>query len=568
MRDRKRIGTVLSGSTSERLSFLVLEGAEDEVRVGKYVVTIPPSGAYRYIAMIEDLEYYHEFYEEGDVWVEAIRKGMSIPERVARQYLRARARIVGVVTGSGLEQSHRPPPPGSPVYTVKGEDLKPVYGHDPSDTLLPPHLIDIGILYGYHKEGLRAFLDLRALTMHMAIIGTTGSGKSNTMAVIIEELGRKHEIDVGISVAGGRARTVPILIVDANAVYTDYYEDPDLVPSYTEVHRIVFEDSVAYKHRHDVPPKIRSRIFPLRLDLNVLGAGELAEAILMFQKGDIGANMLQLDYLSRILSEDELEKRKLPVDYNLVLGNDSYKKRLLNSIEKDAQSKEGYVHSATARAVQRAIETFTSELKQHHLFLGEDDSKTQPVTSDYIDILTDPKSPKLAILDFSVEGATGVSLRLKQFVMYVVAMALYKRFVDFYSEKENRVMIFAIEEAQNFAPNLVVYNVGYSLARNVLQLVATQGRKFGLSLALITQRPKFVDPTVFSMANTFIIHRVSPVDVKFVEDASGGVPSAMRRRLTVMERGTAIVVGQMNPSPTPTIALVKKSKLKKRREDK
>jgi hypothetical protein len=113
-----------------------------------------------------------------------------------------------------------------------------------------------------------------------------------------------------------------------------------------------------------------------------------------------------------------------------------------------------------------------------------------------------------------------------------------------------------MEEAQNYCPNLSVYNVGYSLAREKLSQIATQGRKFGLSLCLISQRPSFIDPIVLSMCNTFFIHRISPEDIPFVKRACGGLPSALERRLTTLERGEVIVTGQMNVVPFPLLVNV------------
>jgi hypothetical protein len=135
--------------------------------------------------------------------------------------------------------------------------------------------------------------------------------------------------------------------------------------------------------------------------------------------------------------------------------------------------------------------------------------------------------------------------------MSYLAAILYTRFTYYKIGREERYLVFIIEEAQNYVPNLSVYDVGYSLAREKLAIIATQGRKFGLSLCLISQRPSFVDPVVLSMCNSFFIHRVSPQDVSFVERATGGLPASLARRLTQLEQGELIVHGQMNKVPIP-----------------
>ena len=91
------------------------------------------------------------------------------------------------------------------------------------------------------------------------------------------------------------------------------------------------------------------------------------------------------------------------------------------------------------------------------------------------------------------------------------------------------------------------------LAKNKLSLIATQGRKFGLSLCLITQRPSFVDKIVLSMCNTFFIHRISPGDVSYVDSITGGLPSSIANRVTRLGQGELILTGQMNKVPFPLL---------------
>jgi hypothetical protein len=59
-----------------------------------------------------------------------------------------------------------------------------------------------------------------------------------------------------------------------------------------------------------------------------------------------------------------------------------------------------------------------------------------------------------------------------------------------------------------------------------------------------------------SMRNTFIIHRVAPGDVRFVYTVTGGLPGYIMRRLTYMERGLAVLTGQMNLFPHPIFVKV------------
>lgn len=212
------------------------------------------------------------------------------------------------------------------------------------------------------------------------------------------------------------------------------------------------------------------------------------------------------------------------------------------------------IHSATAAAIQRGLDKFLEIENQHKLL------STKPyLEKEFIEDLTLNRG--IAIIDFSADGAPGIPLSVKQLVISYLASILFQRFTHYKTEREERYLIFLMEEAQNYCPNLARYDVGYSLAREKLAMIATQGRKFGLSLCLVSQRPSFIDPIVLSMCNTFFIHRVAPDDVSFIKRACGGLPASMERRLTRLELGEVIVTGQMNIAPFPMIIKIPERKM-------
>ena len=555
---RRLLGYVLSGSTTSSFNFIVVEDAEDDVAEGQYVI-VDPEGAQPIIGVVEELSYFHEFYEEGDVWTEAIRKKSKPPATVARQYMKGKVSIIGVPRDGQVVPPGRPPRAGAEVKSVLGRDLAPVFSHDPSDPSVPEHLLPVGSLYGYPGGELKAFLDLRSITMHMAVIGTTGSGKTNTVSVLIEELGGKKGVDTGIAKL---PITIPMIIIDINADYIPYYENPDNVPSYTMVYRLVSKTSRAWKERARHGP--RAELRPILLDLNVFDHNELAELIVSLYKGKPDeSTVLQESYLRYKLNKEVLKKEAVLVggDYNELFRSRSVFDALLRSIDRDASREGGYpVYRATAEAVKRQLEKFYNLLHEYEL-IPQYSEEDLVLGREFIDEVTDPSRPSLVIVDLSVDGFPG-HLEAKQFVVFYLSKLLYNMFVEYRSrargEEDRRVLVFAMEEAQNFVPNLAQYSIGASLSRRELMTIATQGRKFGLSLLLITQRPIYVDPVVMSMMNTFIIHRVPAFDVKFVQQVTGGLPKAISKGLTTMEKGRAIIVGQMNPNPHPTIVKVRR----------
>jgi len=77
--------------------------------------------------------------------------------------------------------------------------------------------------------------------------------------------------------------------------------------------------------------------------------------------------------------------------------------------------------------------------------------------------------------------------------------------------KKSLPTVLVMEEAHSF---ITRYNEGSdinasAICTKVFEKIAREGRKFGLSLVLSSQRPSELSPTVLSQCNSFILHRIS-----------------------------------------------------------
>ena len=68
-------------------------------------------------------------------------------------------------------------------------------------------------------------------------------------------------------------------------------------------------------------------------------------------------------------------------------------------------------------------------------------------------------------------------------------------------------MLFVCEEAHRFAP--ADRTAGFGPTRRALMRIAKEGRKYGVSLGLVTQRPAELDPTIISQCNTLFAMRMA-----------------------------------------------------------
>jgi len=125
-----------------------------------------------------------------------------------------------------------------------------------------------------------------------------------------------------------------------------------------------------------------------------------------------------------------------------------------------------------------------------------------------------------------------------------ISLTVYfsKRFFDLRRDGRIPPTLVVVEEAHNFIPSDIQRTD--ALARGILETIAREGRKFGLGLCLISQRPVKLSSTALSQCNTHILLRMTnPYDLKHVAESSEGIDSRSERMITNLRPGEAIIVG-------------------------
>lgn len=112
-------------------------------------------------------------------------------------------------------------------------------------------------------------------------------------------------------------------------------------------------------------------------------------------------------------------------------------------------------------------------------------------------------------------------------------------------QRHRNPWVVVLEEAHNYIrPRRQDEDAGLTISRDSFERIAKEGRKFGLSLMVASQRPSEISPTVLSQCANYIIHRLqNPDDIGHFKDV---VPSQSRRLLDqvmLFGSGEAILVG-------------------------
>ncbi|RME52962.1 ATP-binding protein [Candidatus Woesearchaeota archaeon] len=120
----------------------------------------------------------------------------------------------------------------------------------------------------------------------------------------------------------------------------------------------------------------------------------------------------------------------------------------------------------------------------------------------------------------------------------------YKLIKDLFElRKKNKIPPFflVVEEAHNFCPER---NFGEAKSSKILRTVASEGRKFGLGLCIVSQRPARVDKSVLSQCTTQIILKVTnPNDLRAISSGVEGLSAEAEKEITNLTIGSALITG-------------------------
>ncbi len=106
-------------------------------------------------------------------------------------------------------------------------------------------------------------------------------------------------------------------------------------------------------------------------------------------------------------------------------------------------------------------------------------------------------------------------------------------------------IVIVLEEAQNY-----IAEKTESVAKTVFERIAREGRKYGISLVVCSQRPSELSKTVLSQCNSFIIHRLqNPEDQKYIKGLISSANADILDQLPIIPQQHAIITGDCVRTP-------------------
>lgn len=125
-------------------------------------------------------------------------------------------------------------------------------------------------------------------------------------------------------------------------------------------------------------------------------------------------------------------------------------------------------------------------------------------------------------------------------VAALIGRLIFEFIVHFLPEiRGSGPVVIVLEEAQNY-----IAEDRDSVARKVFERIAREGRKYGVSLIISSQRPSEISRTILSQCNSFVIHRLqNPDDQKYVRGLVSSANADLLEQLPIIPQQHAIITG-------------------------
>ncbi|MBQ4370650.1 MAG: ATP-binding protein, partial [Oscillospiraceae bacterium] len=148
------------------------------------------------------------------------------------------------------------------------------------------------------------------------------------------------------------------------------------------------------------------------------------------------------------------------------------------------------------------------------------------------------------------------------FEVLSITVSLISRIIFEYGYYYKRLRSAAGEAIQNDVPVLLVYEEAhkyvpndstakYRAARESIERIAKEGRKYGVSLMLASQRPSEISETIFSQCNNYLAMRLTnPSDQNFVKRLLPDSMGTIVNNLPTLRTGEGLLVGDAVVMPS------------------
>ena len=478
------IGQVIGSTSLRGFRFVIKEGMEKYVKRDEFVSVKETVTSNNILGIVKDIIISNELLPD------EFGRDMRLADIILKdgEYPVPTVKILGYETGEGLELPRHGIKPGTAVELASDETLNRILKQSQEKAAY------IGTLST--RDSINVSISVNELvSKHCAILAMTGAGKSYTVGVIIEELMKKKGSVVVFDPHGEfkdmgfeNSKVFILGIEGANRIKIETgslttNDFINLIPDMTDTQRDLLDEilSISYK---------------------------------FYEKYDLDVILKILGILYDVKKSEERGSKKEKVK----IETDIFPEDIIAGITKK-------VGLSTIGALTRRIK----RLERMGIFEAHGTSLSDIVGKN-----------QLTVIDLSEADE-----RVSESIITAICREIFdarRQFVKGDDSEIKMPVFIIIEEAHNFAPRGMDERTVPS--RQIIRKIAREGRKFGVGLCVVSQRPGQLDSDVLSQCNTQIIMKiVNPSDQEYIRQSVESVTEDMVRDLPSLSRGEAIVVG-------------------------
>ena len=446
------------------------------------------------------------------------------------------------------------------VHIVTEDDLVNIYGRQHGAEFVP-----IGVISG--AENIPALVDVNKLvSRHCAIVGSTGTGKSTTVAGVINTL-----IDTD------RFPSSRIILIDIHGEYGSTFEnkanifrinsgnaqDKKLVVPYWAMS---FDEFVNFSFG-DVSDSDRAQIAEYVLRLKKLTVRENAEKYTYLKEEQITADtpipfslkrlflyLYRLVFSTHHAPQTGQRFCEIDNDFNPANTTEEFSdcdgKKLSGSIEpfcvptyKAIVDRQIYLAKASLNLKRQLLQLQArlSDPRYDFVFNPEGfvPSEKGSLNNDLDVLLKNWYGEKT----LSVFDVSGIPSSILIDIVGILLRLMYDSL--FWGRKleqgaRERPLLIVMEEAHNY-----LGTNNNNRASSIVRRIVKEGRKYGIGAMIVSQRPSEIDPTILSQCGTTISLRLTNSNDKgIVANTVSDNLSGLVNMLPILKTGESIIVGE------------------------
>lgn len=401
------------------------------------------------------------------------------------------------------------PTTGAEVYTVTTDELKPIF------MKFRGYRFNLGYLPTHPSLGVS--LDPSALFgRHFAILGQSGSGKSWAVTSVVQR-------------AVAAMPNAHIILLDLHGEYSWLDEEDQRQYAFKT-------ENVRYFDARD-----------LEIPYWLMTFSELID--LLIDRSDKGSS-IQIAFLRETLYELKKKSAKrlgidtISIDAPIYFSLNELYKSFKNANEQrgDFGKSQGALFGQFDEFLVK-LQSRLSDTRYDFLLKPKHRNSSETLSGLLRDFVGLGKPKKqITIIDLSpvpFDVRPGVSAQIGRLA-----------FEFNYWNPRNREfpILLLCEEAHAYIPR--DSGSQYEGTRKSMERIAKEGRKYGVGLGIVSQRPHELSETVLSQCGTYICLRITnPDDQKYVRDLVPEAEGDLTDTLSALGRGEAMVLGEGTPLP-------------------